>query len=607
MGIEKKDPANFSPNVEIPAKVDSFRFWCQKVLPLVYDDSLSYYELLCKVVEYLNNAIADVNTLGTDVDNINKAYSDLQSYVNNYFSTLDVQEEINNKLDIMASDGSLSAIASPIISASTSQWLQQHITNPSNPPLDTSLTVSGAAADSSTIGFRCILVYNNSITENNITNEFNDLNLFGTSYRNNSIIRYNNISEEHVKNAPFYPLSGLLLNLTTESTSKYNYQLFISDNGIIYYRYNNGSWLSNNQYDYLKGYGATITNNNLPTNYRDLNNLILENGRNNVILRYSNVGENVKNLPTKDYSGFIISMAVDKNNNYCCQLAISDDNKMFYRSGTNEWKNINKEYHYYFSSANEIFNALTTLNNGIIDLYSREYDLYTGLFENLIKNDNTDRHWIKGNLVINGSNATLKCHIPGSVANAHFEATNATSIMDIRGGEVEVNNVIFDCYNTRYCVHYESLQYSDAYFAKMTFNNCTFKYSRNVNDLNSECIGLGANNGQLFNVKNCKFYNDIKGAIYLHGRDDNFAGLNMENCYVESANGYGVTLSQYTGNVRPVKINIVNSLIPEVHVQVQPGGNDNVQYEITIINSKTKITKDNNVVYLYEPLIFNTI
>ena len=37
-----------------------FRFWCQKVLPLVYDDSLSYYELLCKVVAYLNNTREDL-------------------------------------------------------------------------------------------------------------------------------------------------------------------------------------------------------------------------------------------------------------------------------------------------------------------------------------------------------------------------------------------------------------------------------------------------------------------------------------------------------------------------------------------------------------------
>lgn len=110
MGIVKKDPANFNPSVEIPSKVNSFRFWCQKVLPLVYDDSLSYYELLCKVVDYLNNTIADVNTLGTDVDNLHKAFIQLQGYVNNYFSTLDVQEEVNKKLDDMAKDGTLTSL-----------------------------------------------------------------------------------------------------------------------------------------------------------------------------------------------------------------------------------------------------------------------------------------------------------------------------------------------------------------------------------------------------------------------------------------------------------------------------------------------------------------
>lgn len=39
-----------------------FTFWCQKVLPLVYDNSLSYYEVLCKVVEYLNRVIQQVDS-----------------------------------------------------------------------------------------------------------------------------------------------------------------------------------------------------------------------------------------------------------------------------------------------------------------------------------------------------------------------------------------------------------------------------------------------------------------------------------------------------------------------------------------------------------------
>lgn len=35
----------------------NFHFWVQKVLPLVYDDSLSYLEVLYKVVMYINNLI----------------------------------------------------------------------------------------------------------------------------------------------------------------------------------------------------------------------------------------------------------------------------------------------------------------------------------------------------------------------------------------------------------------------------------------------------------------------------------------------------------------------------------------------------------------------
>lgn len=40
-----------------------FNFWCQKVLPLVYDDSLSYYEVLCKMCDYVNGLMSDVTEL----------------------------------------------------------------------------------------------------------------------------------------------------------------------------------------------------------------------------------------------------------------------------------------------------------------------------------------------------------------------------------------------------------------------------------------------------------------------------------------------------------------------------------------------------------------
>lgn len=45
------------------ARLKRFKFWCQPILPLVYDDSLSYYEVLCKVVDYLNQVIENENDI----------------------------------------------------------------------------------------------------------------------------------------------------------------------------------------------------------------------------------------------------------------------------------------------------------------------------------------------------------------------------------------------------------------------------------------------------------------------------------------------------------------------------------------------------------------
>lgn len=61
-----------------------FKFWCQKVIPLVYDESLSYYEVLCKVVEYINNLIDSDKEI---VDNIAKLRSELatvQEWIDNF-------------------------------------------------------------------------------------------------------------------------------------------------------------------------------------------------------------------------------------------------------------------------------------------------------------------------------------------------------------------------------------------------------------------------------------------------------------------------------------------------------------------------------------------
>lgn len=143
--------------------VQPFRFWCQTVLPMVYDDSLSYYELLCKVVAKLNEAISSQNDLAEAVQNevnefeesITEKFNTLKGFVDDYFTNLNVQQEINKKLDAMATDGSLSAIILPLVKTEVDSWLSSNIGD-TNPPLDSTLTLENAAARSLTTGYLTI-------------------------------------------------------------------------------------------------------------------------------------------------------------------------------------------------------------------------------------------------------------------------------------------------------------------------------------------------------------------------------------------------------------------------------------------------------------------
>ena len=99
-----------------------FITFCQHVIPLAYDESMSYYETLCALRDYLvNTVIPAVNNNADAVTELQESYTnfistinnkvkELEDYMNNYFENLDVQTEINNKLDEMASDGTLDEI-----------------------------------------------------------------------------------------------------------------------------------------------------------------------------------------------------------------------------------------------------------------------------------------------------------------------------------------------------------------------------------------------------------------------------------------------------------------------------------------------------------------
>ena len=91
-------------------------------------DALTDYELLCLIVKYLNDVIANQNEQNASItrmyesflalqnyvnntkDTLEDAFNTLDNYVRNYFANLDVQEEINNKIDSMLDAGTFQQI-----------------------------------------------------------------------------------------------------------------------------------------------------------------------------------------------------------------------------------------------------------------------------------------------------------------------------------------------------------------------------------------------------------------------------------------------------------------------------------------------------------------
>lgn len=100
-------------------KIPYFRFFCQKVLPAVYDDSLSYYELLCKLVAKLNEVIKSTN-------GVTDAFNELVEYVNHYLDSQNFQELVNNKLDEMARDGTLANLINVTIFGELNDKVEQN-------------------------------------------------------------------------------------------------------------------------------------------------------------------------------------------------------------------------------------------------------------------------------------------------------------------------------------------------------------------------------------------------------------------------------------------------------------------------------------------------
>lgn len=101
--------------------LNTMRFYCQPILPLVYDESMSYYETLCKVVGQLNNTGETVNKLN---EGLTGEIADREAGD----AALDVRikqiEETNSKLHFLKVDTLGHLLTADVTREKLSQWVQ---------------------------------------------------------------------------------------------------------------------------------------------------------------------------------------------------------------------------------------------------------------------------------------------------------------------------------------------------------------------------------------------------------------------------------------------------------------------------------------------------
>lgn len=106
--------------------LNTMRFYCQPILPLVYDESMSYYETLCKVVGQLNTTGETVNKLNEGLTN---EIADRQAADAALDERLKTIESTNAKIHFLAFAGTPPHKAKPVLPMPTRDELRQWVTD----------------------------------------------------------------------------------------------------------------------------------------------------------------------------------------------------------------------------------------------------------------------------------------------------------------------------------------------------------------------------------------------------------------------------------------------------------------------------------------------
>ena len=92
--------------------ISPFKYQLLQSFPFIAEDfdQLTAYGLFCRLADKMNEVVANNNNLNDDMLLYIQKFNQLKAFVEDYFENLDVQDEIDNKLDEMAENGTLAEI-----------------------------------------------------------------------------------------------------------------------------------------------------------------------------------------------------------------------------------------------------------------------------------------------------------------------------------------------------------------------------------------------------------------------------------------------------------------------------------------------------------------
>lgn len=78
--------------------LNKLKIKCNKILPLVYDNSLTYYEVLCKLTNKINEVINCLNAQETEITNLKQSYENINTNIQEIINSLTI---VNNNINVI--------------------------------------------------------------------------------------------------------------------------------------------------------------------------------------------------------------------------------------------------------------------------------------------------------------------------------------------------------------------------------------------------------------------------------------------------------------------------------------------------------------------------